>query len=594
MKGSNIFQYFAFYYRFLKNKVLVFLFLSISVGFLDGMGLALFIPLLDSVDAGSDKSGDLGKLSFITDFITGAGLPLTITVLLYFMVLVFFIKGIAKFVQLYYQSSLRQLFLKKVRYTLLRGLGGLSYNGFLKLDAGTIQNTLTTEVEKLITSFAFFFQSFQASAILGVYIFMAFLANPQFAVFVALGAGASNLLYRQIYKKTKQASVTLSNRGSDFNGLLIQCVRYFKYLKSTDFFSKYEKKLGAVIDHTEQLNKRIGVYAAITQSAKEPIILLIVVMVIQAQLKWFDVTFSSIMVSLLLFYRALSFLATVQNSWQTFIQNIGSIHTIQKMMSNLDEFKEKGGSGQFKSLGTGIDVRGLTFNYGEKTVLKDLSFEIPKNKTVAFIGESGSGKTTLANIISGLLHAGDAGVYVNNMPLSQIDLASYRSQIGYISQDPVVFNDTVYNNVTLWDDNTPENYLRFQQAIRLAHLERFLAELSQQEQTVLGDSGVLISGGQKQRVSIARELYKKNISVLILDEATSALDSETEKIIQENIENLHGQYTIIVIAHRLSTIKSADCIILLEKGSIASQGDFNELMKVSPQFKRMVQLQEFS
>jgi ABC-type multidrug transport system fused ATPase/permease subunit len=594
VKGNNIIQYFLFYYRFLKNKVLIFLFLSIAVGFFDGVGLALFIPLLDSVNAGQEQSGDLGKLSFITDLITSSGLPLTITVLLYFMVVVFFVKGIVKFVQIYYQSSLRQIFLKKVRYTLLRGLGGLSYTGFLRLDAGTIQNTLTTEVQKLYSSFAYFFQSFQASAILGVYISMAFLANPQFAVFVALGAGVSNLLYRQIYKKTKQASVSLSKRGSDFNGLLIQCVRYFKYLKSTDFFSKYEKKLVTVIDHTEQLNKRIGVYGAITQSAKEPIILLIVVFVIQTQLKWFDVSFSSIMVSLLLFYRALSFLAAVQNNWQTFIQNIGSIHTIQKMMEDLEQFKEKGGDGEFKSLTTGIDVRGLSFNYGDKAVLENLNFEIPRNKTVAFIGESGSGKTTLANIISGLLHGEAGGVYVNDTSLSHVDLSSYRSHIGYISQDPVVFNDTVYNNVTLWDDHTPENQARFERAMRLAHLERFLTDLPEQEQTVLGDSGVLISGGQKQRVSIARELYKKNISVLILDEATSALDSETEKIIQENIENLHGQYTIIVIAHRLSTIKSADCIILLEKGKIASQGDFNELMKVSPQFKRMVQLQEFN
>lgn len=592
MKRNNILGYFQFYYGFLKGKVFIFLLLSIAVGFLDGIGLALFIPLLDSVNS-AGSSPALGKLKFITDFISNLGFPLTITVLLYFMVIIFSVKGVVKFSQIYYQASLRQIFLKKVRYTLLKGLGSLSYFGFLRLDAGAIQNTLTTEVQKLYQGFAYFFQSFQSSAILTVYITMAFLANTQFAVFVAVGAGLSNLLYRQIYKRTKQASISLSTKGSDFNRLLIQCVHHFKYLKSTNFFTRYEKKLQIVIDQTEKLNKKIGVYGAITQSAKEPIILLVVVLVIQAQLKWFNVPFSSIMVSLLLFYRALSFLAAVQNSWQTFIQNIGSIHTVQGMIKELDENKEATGSVGFYELANGIQVQNLDFFFGEKKVLENISLQIPKNQTIAFVGESGSGKTTLANIVSGLLKSNPGEVMLDNISISLVNLATYREKIGYISQDPVIFNDTLYNNVTRWDNHTPENLDRFWKAIRLAHLEQFVNDLENREYSLLGDNGLLVSGGQKQRISIARELYKTDISILILDEATSALDSETEKIIQENIESLHGRYTIIVIAHRLSTIKTADSIIVLESGRIIGEGTFNSLLTSSPTFKRMVQLQEF-
>ena len=175
--------------------------------------------------------------------------------------------------------------------------------------------------------------------------------------------------------------------------------------------------------------------------------------------------------------------------------------------------------------------------------------------------------------------------------LKNLNLNSYRSKIGYISQEPVVFNDTIYNNITFWAEPTPSNMKRFWKTVELASLKDFIGELPKGESTELGDNGILISGGQKQRISIARELYKST-EILILDEATSALDSETERVIQDNIDKLHGQYTIVIIAHRLSTIKNADVIYLLEKGKVVAFGDFDEMLQRSDRFKRMVTLQE--
>ncbi len=134
--------------------------------------------------------------------------------------------------------------------------------------------------------------------------------------------------------------------------------------------------------------------------------------------------------------------------------------------------------------------------------------------------------------------------------MAQYNLNTYRDKVGYISQEPVVFNDTIYNNITFWAEPTAENQKRFKDVLRMASLGSFVESLPEKEETRLGDNGILISGGQRQRISIARELYK-NTEVLIFDEATSALDSETEKIIQENIEALRGNYTIVLIAHRL-------------------------------------------
>ena len=179
---------------------------------------------------------------------------------------------------------------------------------------------------------------------------------------------------------------------------------------------------------------------------------------------------------------------------------------------------------------------------------------------------------------------------IDDISLSEYDLNSYRSKIGYISQESVIFNDNIFNNITFWAEPTPENIAKFQNVLEQASLAEFVNALPDKEQTSLGDNGLLISGGQKQRISIARELYK-DCDILILDEATSALDSETERIIQENIEKLHGSYTMIVIAHRLSTIKEADIIYLLENGKVSASGTFHEMINTSSRFKKMVSFQ---
>src|SRR5690554_5091930 len=214
-----------------------------------------------------------------------------------------------------------------------------------------------------------------------------------------------------------------------------------------------------------------------------------------------------------------------------------------------------------------------------------------KNQSVAFVGESGSGKTTLVNLISGLLKPNKGQVKIDGTNLDELKKSSYQSRIGYIAQEPVIFNDTIFNNVTFWAEPTEENKTKFYEAITKASIAEFIGTLKNKENTLLGNNGINLSGGQKQRISIARELYK-DIDILILDEATSALDSETEKEIQTNIDALKGNYTILIIAHRLSTIKNTDMVYLMDKGKIVGQGNFAQLAQNSERFRKMVELQE--
>jgi subfamily B ATP-binding cassette protein MsbA len=184
-------------------------------------------------------------------------------------------------------------------------------------------------------------------------------------------------------------------------------------------------------------------------------------------------------------------------------------------------------------------------------------------------------------------------IFFDNIPSDKLDTRTLQKRIGYITQEPVIFSDTIYNNVTFWAEKTEENLKRFKMALQKASISQFVSDLVEGEETELGQNGINLSGGQKQRLSIARELYK-DVDFLVMDEATSALDSETEKAIQQNIDNLRGKYTIIIIAHRLSTIKNVDKITLLKNGEIAEAGSFEELMTLSEEFKRMVVLQDFS
>lgn len=591
--NKSFWGYFLFYYRITGNRLLIYLMLSILVSLMDGLGLAMIIPLLQFVgnpDKTVNSEASLGQLHYIVDFIENLGFELTVTTILAMMVTLFTCKGIMKFIQLNFYARLRQSFMMKVRTELLSRLERLSYSGFLELDAGKIQNTFTSEVGRLFAGMTAYFTAAQYVFMLSTYVFLAFLANYQFALLVMVGSLLSNFLYRKIYKRTKRSSLELTKRAVAANNVIIQAIHNFKYLKSTNTFAKYSARLQSVISKYERLNRNMGKMKAISHSIKEPIIITIVSAVILLQVNLMGTGLNTILLSLFLFYRALNFLVQIQNDWQYFIENIGGMYAISASGDQMSSAREVMGTAEFTGVKRQITLRNVDLHYDRIKALDRINIKIPVNKTIALIGESGSGKTTVANLIAGLFTPDSGDVIIDETPLSHYNLNSFRNKIGYISQESVIFNDTIYNNITFWAEPTPENLKRFEETLERASLKDFILSLPEKELTNLGDNGMLISGGQKQRISIARELFK-NCEILILDEATSALDSETERIIQENIEKLHGSYTMIVIAHRLSTIKEADLIYLMDNGKVSASGTFDEMIINSSRFKKMVSFQ---
>jgi ABC-type multidrug transport system fused ATPase/permease subunit len=591
---SSFLGYFQFFYRVVGKKILFSIGLSIIVSVLDGIGLTMLMPLLQSVSSTEQASMEsMGYLHYITDLITALGFSLKLDTVLTVLAIIFLVKGFVKFLELSYQARVIQYFMKKVRHELVYGLQKISFRGFTQLDAGNIQNNLIAEVQRISQAVKHYLAYSQSLFMLIIYIIFATAANYQFAILVAISVGLTNILYSRFYKRMKEASYEISKKGDNFNAFLIQAIHYFKYLKSTNYLANYAKKLRNVIDRTEYLNRRTSFYTAITTGMREPMILLIVIAVIYMQISFLKGNLASIILSLVLFYRALNFLVAMQQNWQSFIQNTGSLKNVSNIYSMMKNREESNGVKTFEKLRNEISTENVNVNYGVNVVLDQVSITIPKRETIALVGESGSGKTTLVNILMGLIQPDSGTVTIDGTPLNEFNLETYRSKIGYISQDSVIFNDNIFNNITFWAEPTPEVYKRFWEVVNLASLKEFVESKPDKEFTRLGDNGILISGGQKQRISIAREMFKQ-VEMLVLDEATSALDSETELFIQENIEKLHGHYTIIVIAHRLSTIKNVDNIYLLEKGKIVTSGDFDSMVRKSEKFKRMVSLQGLS
>lgn len=578
-----------YFYNILGFRIVVVVLMSILVGFFDSLGLALFLPLLQFT--GESSSKDLGNLNFIKDIFDFFHLPLNISSALFLILLVFLLKGIVVYVASVYKLKTRDLLFRKVRMQMIRGFLNFKYGQFVKTDLGRIQNLFLGEVGRLQNTYDNYINMAQSVVMIAVYVFFSVILDWKFAILVCLGGLFSNVIFKQIFKQTKEKSKDFSNHANEFSNTLLQYINNFKYLRATGYVHRYNKRAEHSIEKILKVVLDLGILNAKVASFREPLLIGIICLVLFVQVTFFKSNISDLIISLLFFYRSLIAIIGLQNNYNATLANQGAIDNLISFQKELDENQELDVVQSEVTFKKELTVKGLNFYYGKAHILKDINLNIQINTTTAFVGESGSGKTTLVNIINKLIVPQEGKVCIDGIDLKDLNTELYQQKIGYISQEPVIFSDTIFNNVTFWDEPTQENTAKFNEALRKASIHDFVCELELQDQTLLGNNGINLSGGQRQRISIARELYK-NVSILILDEATSALDSETEKNIQESIDELKGTLTILVIAHRLSTIRNADQIYFLDKGAITASGNFDTLVEVSTKFKNMVHLQE--
>jgi ABC-type multidrug transport system fused ATPase/permease subunit len=287
---------------------------------------------------------------------------------------------------------------------------------------------------------------------------------------------------------------------------------------------------------------------------------------------------------------------SVQSSWQSTMNSIGSVEMVVDDLEQARANKETTGSANLSPLSEGVYFDGVYYAYTSEDadVLQDINVEVPANQTVALVGESGAGKSTLVDLMTLMLRPRAGEIRIDGTPHNEVDVASWRKQIGYVSQETVVFDDTIANNISLWQghfEGDAAHRERVIDAAKRAHAHHFIEDLPDGYQTVVGDRGVRLSGGQRQRLFVARELFKQP-NLLILDEATSDLDTASEQHIQNSIDALQGEVTVVIIAHRLSTVKNTDRVYVLDEGRVVEEGSYHQLrMREDGEFREMVEMQ---
>ena len=589
---KKYFSNLAYFYSYLGTRVLWLFLLTMTVGLLDGFGLTMFLPLLKMVDGGNVQGevDGLGKLAFLVNGIQSMGIKITLSSVLIFMFSLFLLKGIGKYFSGYYRVVVQQYFIKKLRLKILNTFNRMSFMHYLSSDVGRIQNAMSGEVERVARAFNLYFYTFEQAVLVFVYVGFAFFVDLKFAALVTVGGMLTNIMYNRFYKLTKIASLKLTNHSNQYQGQIIQHVGNFKYLKATALVNQYAQKLKATIQSIEKHRQTIGMYSAFLQAAREPMIIGVVVLIIFLQVSVLGGDLGPILISLIFFYRALTSLTSMQTNWNKFLEVSGSMENVKTFQAFLQSSVDENGSTAFTHFKERISIRDLSFRYNTRPVLQHISLDINRNDVVAFVGESGSGKTTLINILSGLLPVSPGTFLIDGVDRRELDISTYQKKIGYVTQEPIIFNDSIFNNITFWAEPTPEHIARFWMAVENASLKEYVLGLQEKEQAMLGINGINVSGGQKQRINIARALYR-NPEILILDEATSALDTQSERKVQQALDTLRQGRTAFVIAHRLSTIENADRIVVLDRGRIVEIGPHAELLAHNGRYASLYRMQ---
>jgi len=594
----QIAYYFSVYKKYLGRRLYIVFALSGLAAITEGFGIALLLPLIEVVGVGEVGGGknQSDVKSGLQAVLNSIGIGDSMIGILFFIGFVFLVKGLIVFSDNAYHSHLKSQLLREIKSLMFDQYSTMDYGYYSRRSTGHFINVINDQIAKLLVTFDTYKVFLSTGIMTLAYLCVALLLAWNFAL-MAIGAGLFLLFFfRLLNRYVHKLSRKTVREQTNLNKFLVQTMQSFKYLVSTAQIGHLRKGVMNSVGKLSSYLRSQGIAQALTLAANEPVTVFFILLVIIVQITVLEAPLAPIFVVLVLFNRAMSQMIGVQSAWQRTLNHIGSLESVEREFELLRKSQEPSGKNLLKPLERSIELRQVSFSYGPKSpnVLNDITLTIHTNTTVAFVGESGAGKSTLVDMLTLMLRPRRGEILIDGIPGTEVDLRSWRNQIGYVSQETVVFDDTIANNICMWkgDYNTDDDVRkRIEYAARQAYAEQFIQQLPHQFNTLIGDRGVRLSGGQRQRLFLSRELYK-NPQLLILDEATSSLDSETERYIQESIESLKGAATVVIIAHRLSTIKNADYIYVLDKGRIIEHGTHRELAaRDNGTFNRMVALQ---
>lgn len=570
------------------NRFCFVLFLMVLSAAIQSTAVFSFIPLVDIL-LNQDPMYQSGVTRFFGDIFSNYGLPVNV----FSFGALFLVATLLKSIFLLFEGFIRN----KLIFKIIKDLTMDQFSSFLNAswrfysnkDFGLISNTMTKETEKVTIGFESIAKLIAGALTIIFYLGILFFFSLQLtAMILALALlilfPISILSDKLVYKLRKEhTSASNFLQSSIFNSLnaIKLIIGYNKRNETADLITPS-------IQTVAETSVKFSLIRYFFTLINEPLVIILVLATILLGQSFLNIPVAELITFLFIVNRSSGLASTLIADNNGFVSAIPSFEQIYKLKDESNNTKENENPKIIEHFSNSINISNLNFSYSDEKIIDNISIEIKKGEMTSIVGPSGSGKSTLIDILMGYYEINNKSIFIDEIPFETINLNSWRDLIGYIPQQPFLFNASIKDNI-LWanPEIDEEDILK---ACKLAYVDDFVSDMKDGYETIVGERGMKLSGGQAQRICLARALAR-NPQILILDEATSSLDSNSESLIKESIDNLQGNITIISVAHRLSTIVNSNQIFYLKDGNLIEQGTFRELMAKNGEFHRVAQLQ---
>lgn len=518
----------------------------------------------------------------------------TLLYIVMLIVILFLLKNLFGYLSLFYVTFLRNGVLKDLRNEMFQKVVNLPISYFSEKRKGDTISRIASDVGEVQMSFLSVLELIVREPLTILFaIGMMLFLSAKLTLFIFVFIPISGFIISYIGKNLKKKSHRVQNEVGIFLSSLEETLGGLKVIKGYNaekqFEGKFQKSTNRLYKFSNSLMNRQNLASPASEFLGILTIACILLfggqMVFQKQLG--EAEFLGF---LLLAYNILTPAKAISKAMYSVKRGNAAAERVLEVLESESPIKDSVDAKTKTDFTQAIKINNISFKYEDDLVLKNFAIDVPKGKTIALVGQSGSGKSTIANLVTRFYDVNEGSITIDGENIKDLTKNSLRGLMGLVTQDSILFNDTVKNNLLIGKENASDEQVI--EALKIANAWEFVKDLPKGIQTNVGDSGNKLSGGQKQRLSIARAVLK-NPPIMILDEATSALDTESERLVQVALENMMKNRTSIVIAHRLSTIQNADEIIVMHKGEIAEQGKHSELIALNGVYKKLVDMQSF-